>query len=52
MMFHGFLAFVLGPPLRGGRFDIPYQLNNWYNLWMRVEGPHNCMVMAFGSCVK
>ena len=23
-----------------------------YNLWMRIEGPHNYMVTVLGSCVK
>ena len=23
----------------------------WYNLWMRVKGPHHYMVTALGSCV-
>jgi hypothetical protein len=27
-------------------------LDNWYGLWVRVDIPHNCMVMALGSCVK
>ena len=24
----------------------------WHGLWMRIKGPHNHMVKAFGSCVK
>jgi hypothetical protein len=33
--------------------NIPRQLESWYNLGMRVEGPHKChMVMVLGSCVK
>ena len=24
----------------------------WYNLWMRVKGPHHYKVTALGSCVK
>ena len=27
-------------------------LDNWHRLWVRVNIPHNCMVMALGSCVK
>jgi hypothetical protein len=24
----------------------PKALDSWYNLWMRVKGPHDCMVIA------
>lgn len=27
-------------------------LDKWYNLWMRVKGPHNCMVTDLGLRVK
>ena len=27
-------------------------LDNWYNLWVRVKGPHNYMAMALDTCMK
>ena len=54
-MFHDMQEFVSSPPPKS-RLDADYykpcQLNNWYGIWMRVKGPHNCMVVTFELYVK
>ena len=32
--------------------DYIKRLSPWYNLWMRVKGPHHYKVTALGLCVK
>ena len=51
-MFHGLLELAFGPPPKGkpdANCDKPCQ---WYNLWMRIKGPHKYMVTTLGLCVK
>ena len=48
-------VFVLDPPTKGrpkANSNRPCQWINWYNLWMRVKGPHNYMVITLDSYVK
>ena len=55
IMVHGLLEFASYPPPRGrpnANSCIPFKVNNWYGLWMRVKGPYNHMVTVLGSCVK
>ena len=51
-MFHGLLELVSCPPPRSrpnANFGKPCQ---WYELWMRIKGPHNYMIATLPLYVK
>ena len=50
MLFHDLLEFALGPPPRGRLDKNSSGPCWWYNLWMRIKGPHGYMVTTHGSC--